>query len=638
LTTVDFHTIASDAITRGFAVIPLQPGSKDPDFTLVPKVDGKTGTGGACRRTRDWKQIEHWAALSPYANVGVCADSRITILESDNEPQFRQLVRDVSRGMFGESKELPATLTSQARPGRPHFFFLATARTNSIEGAPGIQGLFEWRRENQYVVGPGSLHPTGALYAYTNTAPMVPMPDWLVDVLLEIREAYRGEQSRASKYVRVGPAAIARDALISTYCLDPDAMLADPEFELHVEAGERHYFLQAMAGLLHDGERTADELTDILKRMRDAYCASGKGDYEVENLALWTAKQTPAHIEPNLPSMMAGSTIYRDAAEFRLAEQEWKQGWRRLFHTKAETLAAPPIEFVIDSFLQKDTITMLGGPPAAMKTYAALCIARSLITGEPLFDYFPVNKRSDRVLYLVPESSLGPFAERLKKLDLVRHVGETFFYRTLDAQDPMVGMLQDPRMLEAVRGADVFLDTAVRFMDGLDENKASDQRVFAHQLFNLLKAGARTVTGLHHSPKNFSTQNVMSLENVLRGSGDIGAMLATCWGLSKINDEKSQIYFKCVKDRDFRETPLPFVLEARPHLDEIGKFKMVYSPGAAPDYFGLKQQERGKRGGRPKTEIGAEELESVKGLSERKAAEKLGVSRETLRRSKNPAA
>ena len=94
----------------------------------------------------------------------------------------------------------------------------------------------------------------------------------------------------------------------------------------------------------------------------------------------------------------------------------------------------------------------------------------------------------------------------------------------------------------------------------------------------------------------------MTLENVLRGSGDIGAMLATCWGLSKIDTDKAQVYFTCVKDRDFRETPRPFVIEGRPHLDEKGKFKMLQTPGNAPDYAKLKQAERGRAGGRPKVE------------------------------------
>src|SRR5262249_7793762 len=147
-----------------------------------------------------------------------------------------------------------------------------------------------------------------------------------------------------------------------------------------------------------------------------------------------------------------------------------------------------------------------------------------------------------------------------------------------------------------------------RFMDG-DENAAADQRAFAESLFALLRAGARTVTGLHHAPKNFSSQSQMNLENVLRGSGDIGAMLATCWVLSKIDADKAHAYVACVHDRDFRETPHPFILEARPQLDESGKFKMLKTPGNAPAYASLKQAERGRKGGRPQTYFTDEQMQ-----------------------------
>jgi hypothetical protein len=82
-----------------------------------------------------------------------------------------------------------------------------------------------------------------------------------------------------------------------------------------------------------------------------------------------------------------------------------------------------------------------------------------------------------------------------------------------------------------------------------DENSAAEQRAFADSLFALQRAGARTITGAHHSPKSFGKDTYMTLENVLRGSGDIGAMLATCWGLSQIDSSSTRIYIQNVKAR-----------------------------------------------------------------------------------------
>ena len=92
------------------------------------------------------------------------------------------------------------------------------------------------------------------------------------------------------------------------------------------------------------------------------------------------------------------------------------------FHTYGEVLNAASRTFAIQDFLQQDAITLFGGPPAAMKTYCALSVAKSLLSGDPLFDYFDVNARAKQVVYLSPESALGPFSERIKKLNLLPYV------------------------------------------------------------------------------------------------------------------------------------------------------------------------------------------------------------------------
>jgi len=96
--------------------------------------------------------------------------------------------------------------------------------------------------------------------------------------------------------------------------------------------------------------------------------------------------------------------------------------------------------------------------------------------------------------------------------------------RTLSSRGQVC--LGDPRLVKAAEGADVFVDTAVRFMDG-SENDVESARTFANTLLRLLNAGARSITGAHHAPKGFEGQDHMTLENILRGSGDIGAMLST---------------------------------------------------------------------------------------------------------------
>jgi hypothetical protein len=181
------------------------------------------------------------------------------------------------------------------------------------------------------------------------------------------------------------------------------------------------------------------------------------------------------------------------------------------------------------------------------------------------------------VLYLCPEVGLGPLAHRLKLFRLLPFVksGELCI-RSLSAPDVP---LMDPRILRAADGADVFLDTAVRFMEG-EENSATEQRVFAKNLFTLLSAGARTVVGLHHSPKFSKKADTMNLENALRGTNELGAMLSTAWGTKLVDQETTRLYVQNLKPRDFDPVGA-FTLEGRPHIDLTGDFKMVDLPGAA---------------------------------------------------------
>jgi putative DNA primase/helicase len=297
--------------------------------------------------------------------------------------------------------------------------------------------------------------------------------------------------------------------------------------------------------------------------------------------------------------------------------------WPKLFHTYEETMHAPPLKFAIKGFLQEDGITFVGGPAGHGKTLVMLNMAKVLLEGGALFNYehFPVVSTSKRVLYLIPESGLGPFVYRLGIFALREHVrAGKLFYRTMTAKEPW-GKLTDKRLLKAAEGADVFLDTAIRFMEG-EENSATDSRQFADVLFALQAAGARTITCAHHSPKGFENKDTMSLENALRGSGDIGAMAAAAWGLRQIDKAANRVHIENLKCRDF-EPCMPFQLEGRPWIDQEHSFKMTTKPGMVAVKTKPVQTEDPK--------IVAARALKGEGYTDADVAEKLGLTDRTLR-------
>jgi hypothetical protein len=138
-------------------------------------------------------------------------------------------------------------------------------------------------------------------------------------------------------------------------------------------------------------------------------------------------------------------------------------------------------------------------------------------------------------------------------------------------------------LIEACKGADIFLDTLPRFRPvGAKESDADGNQELADQIFNLLAQGARSVNPLQHSPKNFIHEKTMQLETLLRGSGDIGAMASTVWGFRRLTPADDQtrnlVYVQNVKPRDFLP-PEPFLLRLRPDIDDRGLIGMEKKPG-----------------------------------------------------------
>jgi DnaB-like helicase N terminal domain/AAA domain len=272
--------------------------------------------------------------------------------------------------------------------------------------------------------------------------------------------------------------------------------------------------------------------------------------------------------------------------------------WRDMFHSYAEFEESAQLSFAIGGFLQNAGATMIGGLSGHGKTLILCSITKALLAGRGtrLWDVFPVEENAVRVVYLIPECSLAPFKHRLKLFriyDALAPNDDRLLVRTL-SKGP-TPCLSDPRILYGAKGAHVILDTAARFGEG-DENSASDNsRGLANDIFALLASGARSVIAAHHSPKSFSKETMMTLENVLRGSGDVGAMLTTSWGIKQLDPASNIIHIENIKPRDFQPCA-PFQIIGRPYIDEEGDFRILKRPGECGTLSEEQTPERDKGG------------------------------------------
>ncbi len=268
------------------------------------------------------------------------------------------------------------------------------------------------------------------------------------------------------------------------------------------------------------------------------------------------------------------------AGEFnKSAPQPPPADWRQKFHTVDE-LPDGDIRFLIGNVLPEG-VSFIGALSGVGKTWFCLSMARALTTGKSFLGNWAVPEPV-QVLYLCPEMNAKTFKKRCKLFG----ISERFHCQTISDGAPL--NLFDTALELAVRELKpvVFLDTAIRFAGAEDENSASQNaQGMAKAVFALIHMGAQAVVCLHHRSKDTAKSEELTLENTLRGTGDLGAMCDAVWGLQYdkgdgdpqyAKDSKRLVRLKarCVKARDF-VTPEDFRVQLSPFIDEIGDMAVL---------------------------------------------------------------
>ncbi len=261
--------------------------------------------------------------------------------------------------------------------------------------------------------------------------------------------------------------------------------------------------------------------------------------------------------------------FYEKIASLTAEAQNRPPAWRRVFKSYSE-MESGDIRFLIKDFLPEG-VTFIGALSGSGKTWFALAMAKALTTGRRFLGKFAIPEPQN-VIYMIPEAGERSFRVRMERMKIPN---DRFLCRTMKDGAPL--NLNDPLLLNAARELKpvIFLDTAVRFSNADSENDANQNaRGLADGVFKLLQAGATAIVGIHHSPKSAVNAQQLTLENTLRGTGDLGAMCDAVYGLKVINPEKLIVKVACVKPRDFEPVP-PFQIQGRPYINETGDFGLL---------------------------------------------------------------
>ena len=551
---VSFLDIAVPLAERGFRVFPLIPRTKRP-LAMAGEFDHFDAA------TTDIAQLEAWDKQEPQANVGLSPDEIFCFLETDDEAALKEVCADLS-------PEIWDTARVSARENRCYYIFRQTNRTkragNMTVTRAGKENLFEFKQHRVYVTGPGSIHPTTNAPYSVEWRRIPAMPNVLLNRLCDLHGKPKATESHAMSEETKRQTALL-DRFLTTY----EVATTGDWFNKG-----RQWYRPILCPWAAEHENTNEGTSTCI-----VYTEGGGYGFDCKHRCSSKGWQDlRAELEYRFPdrkfSFVEGemrTAVNEDAVTPQACAE--RKDWRSLFHTFDDLANAKPISFLIKGFLQCEGVSALAAPARERKSLIALNIVHALLTGEKLFDYFEVVQKPPRVLYLCPEVSIGPFADRVKRLGLMDYVGKTLFCR-ISAEGHLE--LNDPLLQEALHGSVVILDTAVRFMKG-DENSSEDCRKFADGIFALLRNGAESVLMLHHSPKDAG--DMMTLENSMRGSGDLIAFICSCWG-TRLQDlghpYQSASYMENLKQRDFESKNFEVT------CDENCRMHIVGDPEVSP--------------------------------------------------------
>jgi hypothetical protein len=523
--------VALDYVARGWHVFPCVPRNKKP---LVP--------GGFHAAANDETQIRAWWAKWPDANVGIATGaSGLCVLDIDHGLRG---VDQLARLM--DVAQIPATYA--VRTGRrPEFGAQLYFAGSDLRSIPWKFDSYsgDIRCATGYVMAAGSVHPSGELYEQL-PGPAIPV---------EIPAFVRNLKADRPELKDDEPITVARNNALTS-----------------------------IAGRLRNMGLSADALELVLLQQNADRCSPPLPEEEVKRIAAnaskWELPRSPEIVLGRKPDRGAYPGIRGEQDDAIPRDSEGVVDWRSRYMTEEQYRNVTPPKFLIDGFLVKGSIAMLGGPVAQRKSIIAANVAHALCTGEPLFDYFEVSERPRRVVYLCPEMGAASFVKRIKAIGLGDHVAKTLFVQTMNERPAALDELRDE-----LPGAVVIVDTITRFLDG-DESKSDDMRKFAAKVFRLVNAGA-TVVLLHHSKKGSSG----NLDDGLRGSSELAAFVDSCW-ITELEDTKqpyiSLSKMRNVKQRDFESDP--FRLKPTP-----GGYRLKMADAPAPEVVVASKKEAAAR-------------------------------------------
>lgn len=527
----DVYDAAEDLHARGFTVLPIRTGTKEPPIGFK--------WGEYRKRRPDASERLQWFHEDGH-QLAVLAGTMVTPLDFDTPGAF-----DAMCAAFPQLATFPRVRTGS---GLEHVWCLVTDATRKQIVRTPDGGRMELRYGTHYTLVPPSLHPNENHYRWE-----LPLGESIPELTLaDLGIEAQRPSSQATEPIDVDGEPLKDD--------EPDNIidvLSDYWFE-----GQRTDLTLAFSGWMAASqtvpiadtraivERLVTEyspgddrkqLLDYTMAIENSYRKAANGE-EVrgwaalgEILSPSSMKQLDLIMRKRHPTVTVGSTK-TDKPQYPFLMPVY------------DLLQEPeePDVWVVEGFIRAETLNLTVGPPKTFKSFFEQELHISVASGTDAFGIYPTDGIPRSTLYIQDESSRRFWRRRWRRLlagrgldpEMIRDTLYTVTNQHVDFQDQAS---IDRLIKEAVETVEPVLITfdPLREFHGADENNAQEMRPIIQLLKEIRDTYGVAVNIVHHNNKNPNYENPM---DSIRGTTALpGAMDGFLYVMRTNDDAEMQV-------------------------------------------------------------------------------------------------
>jgi len=151
----DVLSLAQRYLRFGFSLVPLDPQSKEPAMEVLPRGDdGKPTWAPFQQRKPTEEELQRWFPAGTRRGIGLIQRELVVAVDGDTPEALAWMLA-----------HLPHTPAKTRTARGEHWFYQRPSDVNIQSEIPVSDTLtIEIKQKGQYVVSPGSVHPTGVRY------------------------------------------------------------------------------------------------------------------------------------------------------------------------------------------------------------------------------------------------------------------------------------------------------------------------------------------------------------------------------------------------------------------------------------------------------------------------------------------